>query len=124
MKYTDPWCAVFASAVAISAGYTDIIPTECSCAKMIELFQALGRWVEDDAYIPQSGDYIFYDWQDSGKGDNVGWPDHVGIVTVVTGSSFRVIEGNKDNAVGYRDMESDGKYIRGYGIPDYASKVY
>lgn len=123
VKYTDPWCAVFASAVAISVGYTDIIPAECSCAKMIELFQALGRWVEDDAYIPQPGDYIFYDWQDSGEGDNIGWPDHVGIVTMVTGDSFRVIEGNKDNAVGYRDMESDGKYIRGYGIPDYASKA-
>ncbi len=123
VKYTDPWCAAFASAVAISAGYTDIIPTECSCAKMIELFQALGRWVEDDTYVPQPGDYIFYDWQDSGEGDNVGCPDHVGIVTMLTGNSLRVIEGNKDNAVGYRDMEVNGKYIRGYGVPDYASKA-
>ena len=31
VKYTDEWCATFVSAVAIKCGYTDIIPTECSC---------------------------------------------------------------------------------------------
>lgn len=38
----------------------------------IALFQALGSWVENDAYTPEPGDYIFYDWQDSGVGDNTG----------------------------------------------------
>ena len=27
VKYTDAWCSTFASAVAIKAGLTDIIPT-------------------------------------------------------------------------------------------------
>ncbi len=124
VKYTDSWCATFASAVAIAAGYTDIIPTECGCGQMIQLFQAMGRWVEDDAYVPAPGDYIFYDWDDSGVGDNTGWPDHVGIVDSVADSIIMVIEGNKSDAVDYRHLQVNGKYIRGYGVPDYESKAF
>ncbi len=121
-KYTDSWCAIFASASAISAGYTDIIPTECSCGKLIELFKQLGRWVENDAYVPAPGDYIFYDWDDTGAGDCTGWPEHVGIVVSVFNDVIKVIEGNKDDAVGYREIKVNGRYIRGYGIPDYGAK--
>lgn len=38
MTTQDAWCAAFVSAVAIKCGATNIIPTECSCIKMIELF--------------------------------------------------------------------------------------
>lgn len=123
VKYTDAWCATFGSAAAIAAGYTDIIPTECGCGQMIELFRKMGRWVEDDAYIPSPGDYIFYDWDDSGAGDCAGWPEHVGIVVSVSEDKIRVIEGNKNDAVEYREIDVNGRYIRGYGIPDYASKA-
>ena len=95
MKYTDSWCAAFVSAVAIKCGYTAIIPTECGCGQMIELFKGLGEWQENDAYKPSAGDVIFYDWDDSGSGDNTGWPDHVGIVEKVSGNTITVIEGNK-----------------------------
>lgn len=124
VKYTDSWCAAFASAAAIVAGYTDIIPTECSCGRMIELFRKIGRWVEDDTYTPSPGDYIFYDWDDKGTGDCTGWPEHVGIVISVCNGIIKVIEGNKDNAVGYREMAVNGRYIRGYAIPDYAAKSF
>lgn len=123
VKYTDAWCSTFASAVAIKAGLTDIIPTECGCEKHIALFQKLGRWQENDAYVPSAGDYIFYDWQDSGVGDNAGSADHVGIVVSVSGSTIKVIEGNKSNAVGYRSLAVNGRYIRGFGVPDYAGKT-
>lgn len=123
VKYTDAWCSTFASAVAIAAGLTDIIPTECGCEKHIQLFKNMGSWQENDAYVPGLGDYIFYDWDDSGSGDCTGSADHVGIVTAVSGTSITVIEGNKSNAVGYRTMQVNGKYIRGYGTPDYAGKA-
>ena len=42
VKYTDAWCATGASAAAIVAELTDIIPTECGCNQMIELFKKLG----------------------------------------------------------------------------------
>lgn len=121
VQYTDSWCATFVSAAAIKAGLTEIVPTECSCGQMMTLFQKAGRWVEDDGYTPGVGDVIFYDWADSGSGDNTGWPDHVGLVKSVRNGTITVIEGNKDDAVGYRTLAVNDRYIRGYGIPDYSS---
>ena len=121
VTYTDAWCAATVSAAAIEAGLTDIIPRECSCAKMIERFKAMGRWMERDDYVPLVGDIIFYDWQDSGKGDNTGAPDHVGVVEKVTDGVIAVIEGNYHDAVGRRNIKVNARYIRGYGLPDYAS---
>ncbi len=119
VKYTDSWCATFVSACAIKTGMTDIIPTECGCGEMVQLFQKLGEWDENDARAPKAGDIIFYDWQDSGVGDNRGTPDHVGIVEEVCGSTITVIEGNKNNAVGRRKIAVNGRYIRGYGVPKF-----
>jgi hypothetical protein len=119
VKYTDAWCAAFVSAVSVKLGYTDIIPTECSCSKMISLFQNLGVWIEDDSRTPNPGDIIFYDWQDSGSGDNRGNPDHVGIVEKVSGSEITVIEGNYSNAVTRRTLAVNGTSIRGYAVPRY-----
>ena len=105
VQYTDAWCATFVSACAIKTGMTDIIPTECGCGQMVQLFQALGEWDENDGRVPKAGDIIFYDWDDSGSGDNTGWPDHVGIVESVSGNNITVIEGNKNNAVGRRTLQ-------------------
>ena len=119
VKYTDEWCATFVSAVAIKLGYTDIMPTECSCTKMIELLKKLGAFVENDAYVPKPGDIMFYDWQDNGVGDNKGSADHVGIVEKVEGNTITVIEGNYSQSVKRRNIAVNGKYIRGYGVPKY-----
>ncbi len=119
VKYTDSWCATFVSAVAISLGYTDIIPTECSCQNMIELFKKAGSWIENENRTPAPGDIIFYDWEDNGNGDNKGWSDHVGIVEKVSGGKITVIEGNYNNAVKRRTLSVNEKGIRGYGVPKY-----
>lgn len=119
VKYTDAWCATFVSAVAVKCGYTDIIPVECSCSQMITIAKTMGIWEERDNYTPTPGDLVLYDWQDTGTGDNVGNPDHVGIVASVVDSSFVVIEGNYSNAVKYRPMHKNSKYIRGYICPHF-----
>lgn len=123
VKYTDAWCATFVSAVFIEAGLTDIAPTECGCGKMIDLYKKLNCWEENDAYVPSAGDVVMYDWQDNGAGDNTGAPDHVGIVVSVSSKSVKIIEGNKNNAVEYRTLQVNGKYIRGYCLPKYSSKA-
>ena len=123
VTYTDPWCATFVSAMSIKLGLTDIIPTECSCTRMIELLKAKDAWVENDEHIPSPGDIILYDWQDDGKGDNKSTPDHIGIVEQVSDGIITIIEGNINNAVGRRQLEVNGRYIRGYGVPKYASKA-
>ena len=119
LKYTDAWCAGFVSAVAIQTGCTDIIPCECSCPRMITLMQKKGIWVENENRKPNPGDIVFYDWEDSGSGDNKGSSDHVGIVEKVEGNTITVIEGNYSNSVKRRTLAVNGRYIRGYGVPKY-----
>lgn len=123
LQYSDAWCAGTVSAAAIVNGLTDIMPTEVSVGYMIGLYQQLGRWMENDAYTPKPGDVIMYYWSDSGVGDCTSGSSHVGIVEKVESGMITVIEGNKDNAVGRRTIAINGRYIRGYGLPDYASKA-
>lgn len=127
MKVTDFWCAAFVSTVSLQLGLRDIMPTECGCPGMVRLYQELGRWVEDDAYVPFPADVVFYDWQDSATNyattDNIGHPDHVGIVLDCDGKNMTIIEGNNANAVNKRVLAVNDRFIRGFGIPDYASKA-
>ena len=123
VQYTDEWCATAVSAAFIKAGLTDIGFTECSCNRMIDLYKAKGRWEERDSYVPKIGDIVMYDWQDNGIGDNVGSADHVGLVAAINGTRLTIIEGNKNESVSYRSINANGKYIRGYCLPDYASKA-
>lgn len=124
VTYKDSWCATFCSAVAIQLELTHVIPTECGCEEQIKLFSALGRWVEDDGYVPLPGDLIYYSFtSDDGMGDCDQWSDHVGIVVGTQGPFIKVIEGNHDDQVKYRILTVNSKGIRGYGIPDYESIV-
>lgn len=123
VQYTDEWCATAVSAAFIKAGLTDVGFTECSCNRMIDLYKAKGRWEERDSYAPKIGDILMYDWQDNGIGDNVGSADHVGLVAAINGTRLTIIEGNKNESVSYRSINANGKYIRGYCLPDYASKA-
>ncbi len=119
MKYSYEWCAAFVTACAIKADLTNIIPSSPQCKRMVDLFKKIDGWDENDARVPNPGDIIMYDWQDSGKGDCTGWPDHVGIVESVKDGIITVIEGNHDEAVGRRKIAVNGKFIRGYCLPDY-----
>ena len=127
VTYTDAYCATTTSAAAIKAGYTDIIPVECSCYYLIEAAKKMGIWQENDAYIPKPGDEVLYDWQDGvnyAATDNRGAPDHVGMVEAVSGSTITVIEGNMSGGVvGRRNLQVNGRYIRGFICPNYASKA-
>ena len=121
MTYQDPWCAAFVSAVGEKAGLGKILFPECACDPMIARYQEAGRFEEQDFAVPRPGDLIFYDWEDSGAGDCRGSSDHVGLVLSVKGNLLKVIEGNKSDAVGLRDINIDARFIRGYGQPDYLS---
>lgn len=121
MPYTASWCACTWSALAIKLDYTDIMPIEVSCGELIKKSQAMGIWQENDGYIPDQGDAILYDWQDTGKGDNTAWPDHIGIVEYVDKEAGYIvaIEGNYDDCVKKRTISINGKYIRGFITPKY-----
>lgn len=121
LSYTDPWCAGFVSACAQVWAMTKVVFPECGCGPMVSLYKAHGRWMERDDYVPKAGDVIFYDWDDSGSGDNTGTPDHVGLVAGVENNVITVIEGNISDAVGTRRIKVNARNIRGFGLPDYAS---
>ena len=123
MKYNWAWCAATWSALAIKLGYTDIMPIEISCYYLIEEAKKLGCWTESDSFVPQPADGILYDWQDSGKGDNTGAPDHVGTVEYVSDGYIVVVEGNYSNAVKRRSILVNGKFIRGFITPKYTEEI-
>ena len=126
VQYDDEWCAATVTAAGIAAGLQDIILGECSCSRMVELYKAAGRWQERDDYVPDIGDIIMYYWKD-GKDyaatDCTAAPNHVGFVGARTGTVLTIYEGNKGEAVATRPMQINGRYIRGYCLPDYASKA-
>lgn len=123
VKYTDHWCATFVSALAINNNYSYLFPKECGCERMIALLEKMEMWEEDESVEPKSGWIIFYDWEDKGKGNNLGWSDHVGIVEKVEDGVITVIEGNYDAKVKRRTINVNGRYIRGYGIPVYGNEI-
>lgn len=126
LQYDDEWCAGTVTAAGIQAKLQDIIFGECSCTRMIELYQKAGRWEENDAYRPQIGDIVMYYWGDGASyatTDCTANPNHVGIVCGVDGNTLTIIEGNKGEAVANRTLAVNGRYIRGYCLPDYASKA-
>lgn len=122
MSMSDSWCAAFASVVGQESGFGKIIPVECSCEKLISKFKELKCWVEDGTITPETGDYIFYNWDDKTQ-PNDGWSDHVGIVVKVSKGIITVIEGNMNDKVGIREIKVGNGYIRGYGKPKYKTLV-
>ena len=121
MTLSDPWCAATASAAMYAVGQVEPFPCyECSCGAMITKAKAAKIWVENDGYIPKTGDKVLYDWDDNGKGDNKGDPEHVGTVVSVKDGYITTIEGNMgEGKVGYRKIEINGRYIRGFITPNF-----
>lgn len=127
MTLKDPHCATTASAAMSAVGLGDIFPCyECSCGQMIKLAKQAGIWIENDAFIPNVGDKVLYDWDDNGKGDCVGDPEHVGTIESVDKAkgTMTVLEGNMGTLnVGRRTININGRYIRGFVTPKFASKA-
>lgn len=128
MQYGWAWCACTWSALAVSLGYTEVMPIEISCGELINRAKEMGCWKENDGYIPSPGDGILYAWDDNGIGDNTDWPDHVGTVDYCNPNAgyMTVIEGNYSDSVKKRTISINGKYIRGFITPKYTdnSVVY
>ena len=112
VKYSDEWCATFISALGIKHGLTDIIYPECGCGEMIKLFKNHGISLRKDN--PKVGDITFYSWHCNGVAN------HVGIIADVSyNGMLSVIEGNKSESVGYRQLKYTDSTILGFVTPKY-----
>jgi LysM repeat protein len=95
-----------------------IVPYFASCDVGMNWFKNKNQFKKAKAYggtyTPVAGDIVFfsskYDQNDS---------THVGIVTGVSGSTLKTIEGNTSDAVHERSYDLSNKYILGYGVPAY-----
>lgn len=115
VKYSDAWCMAFVSACAWKVGAESRFPYECSCAKAVDKLAAEGLWTESDCYVPQKNDLIFYHWGTDSTDDCTAVPNHVGIVAGIKDGCIIVLEGNYHDAVGYREITLNHRYIRGFG---------
>lgn len=97
VKYTDPWCAAFISAMAKMSNALDQIPAECGAERLrIKLSKKASQV---DIRNAQVGDIVFYDFGYDLQAD------HVGAIYRVNDDTIEVIEGNKSDAVGYRILK-------------------
>lgn len=123
------WCQNGASMFAIDAGYAmSLIPCEISCSKAIRMWKAMGRWEENDNYIPKKGDYVYFDWDGTETTDSIGVSaaDHVGVVEKVSadGKTLYTVEANASDGSGWNAVcrkTRPRKSVCGYGLPDFAS---
>lgn len=104
MGVNDAWCAAFVSAIAVKVGCDDVFPVECSCWQMEKEAGIRGYVINREGSQP--GDFILYDWQQDGT------VDHVGVIVGRDGLGLTVLEGNKNNAVGKREISVRSTNIR------------
>lgn len=102
VKYTDPWCAAFASVCMTKAGVTSF--SECSVPRMYDKIKQAGRVTK----TPAVGDLVFYQWDG-------GTLDHVGIVSEIDKGWLEVIEGNFHDAVGIRRVRIESSSVYCFG---------
>lgn len=124
VKYTDAWCATTNSAAAIECNATDICPIECGCGEVIRIAKEMGIWIENENRVPTIGEWCLYDWDDGADfkvTDNQGYPEHIGTVESIDTArgKFIVIEGNYSDSVKRRELDINGRYIRGFVAPKY-----
>ena len=119
----QPWCAMYVSEVFVQAfGLETAVKLLCGalyhfCPTGVSQFKAAGRW----SRTPEPGAVIFF--------TNGTRAYHTGIVTEVTASKVKTIEGNTSGASGVVEngggvctKSYDKAYSRilGYGLPDWS----
>ena len=85
------------------------VDAKCGRAPPFRWFRERGLW-QDNTYVPNPGDIIFFNW------DGDGLVDHVGIVEKVENSRVYTIEGNSSNACRQNSYPLGYSKNYGYGI--------
>ena len=113
IPYGD-WCAMFASFCLHYAGVEDM-PINASCRNWIEVLTELELYHPAEAYTPQSGDLIFFDWDGNTIAEHVGIVAELIPATEEEAAKVKTIEGNtfRDD-VSYREYYLNDVDILGY----------
>ena len=112
------WCAMFASFCLEYAKVDEaLMPHDASCQNWIETLskEKYQLYHEVGTYDPVPGDLIFFNWDDLGDSDHVGFVYEVIEATDEHGVQVKTIEGNASDTVKYRTYDIDDESIMGYG---------
>lgn len=119
----QPWCAMFVSEVFVQVFGLDVAKKLLggslyhNCQTGVEQFEKAGRW----SNTPEPGAVVFY--------TNGQRAYHTGIVTEVTASKIKTVEGNTSGASGVipngggvcqKSYARNYSKILGYGLPDWS----
>lgn len=114
---TAAWCAMLASFVYDAAGLAgDVGGAWAYCPSWVAWYKSKKRW----GTTPKVGATVFYDWNGDGEAD------HVGIVTAVSASSIKSLEGNttKSGATNWVAEQTRKRSLAmGYGYVEQAPVV-
>lgn len=111
------WCAVFVSYIANLNGVLDTkIPKFVWVKKGVDYYKERNLLKKPNEYTPKGGDLIFFDW------NNNGVIDHVGFVEKVENDKVYTIEGNVSRKdVRRKNYPVKSSYIYAYGVLDFSS---
>lgn len=102
----DNWCAMFCSVIAHKCGVKNF-PYEVSVYYMTQLAKQSGHFITGESEVT-AGDLIIYDWKADGT------LNHVGIITEITPTHFKVLEGNYNKTVGLRSVKRNNREVYGF----------
>lgn len=113
------WCALFVSWCGDQTGLRAAgqIPYFSFVSDGVSFYKNKGKWIDGSEVnssncdkLIQPGMIVFFDWEPDGK------PNHVGIVTKVTGGYIYTVEGNKSDAVAEGTYSANSNKIYGFGV--------
>ena len=113
------WCALFVSWCGDQTGLRAAgqIPYFSFVSDGVAFYKNKGKWIDGSEVnssncdkLIQPGMIIFFDWEPDGK------PNHVGIVTKVSGGYIYTVEGNKSDAVAEGTYSANSNKIYGFGV--------
>lgn len=109
------WCAVFVSYIANQNGILNTKVPKFVWVKVgVDYYKDKGLLKKPKEYTPKPADLIFFDW------NNNGVIDHVGYVLNVSGDNVYTVEGNVDHKdVRKKKYPLNSNYIYGYGVLDF-----
>ena len=125
VSYSDHWCDVFVSFIAIRTNTTHILGSEAYVPFHMNFFMNKGQWIENGSITPKPGDIAFFNWAVTSQ-PNYAVPGHISIVESVHDGYFYSIDGNvfKDGVWGEghvvrRKYITGAGAIRGFARPSY-----
>ena len=120
------WCASFVRWCTVLAGLNTPIKAPSKFGYTFALVEAWQQWAiqagfyldNDGAYVPERGDIVIYDWEQTNINQpDTNWDSHIGVFLKMEGSTFICAEGNTGNMTNIKKRTSVN--IQGFiKIPD------